>query len=388
MNFNRRMALLTTTAAAVAPVFEAYAREASEMSVAPRGNVGIMRRLPRLDLESYHNFLVGQRQWQQGKLAKAGAARATEILKANGLNPDSDIPLATLMPLFENDPVIALNGRAFLEIQRLKFTTLRDEVHNNADAYYAELEAADKKGPGTLEMSPKMHIPDYTKHEIHTQIGGYVGDPFAGYIYNYGTNVFFGGRNDQDELYEGMAAATPVPTDKKVKRILDIGCGAGQLATSLKKRFPEAEVWAIDVGAPMIRYGHMRANEMGRDINFAQRLAEDSKFPDGHFDIVASYIMFHEVTADASRNIIKEVSRVLRPGGVFYPVDFYTANPPPSRPIGRFTSWWDHRWNNEVWRMEYTNLDFNGAMKANNLKIGDGPSSGRAERANVMATKA
>ena len=50
--------------------------------------------------------------------------------------------------------------------------------------------AAEKKGPGTLELKPAMHIPDYAKHEIHILPGGYVGDPLAGYIYHYGTNNF------------------------------------------------------------------------------------------------------------------------------------------------------------------------------------------------------
>lgn len=198
MKFDRRSAVFTSFAAAIAPVLDAAAREETALSVAPRGNVGIMRRLPTLDLESQHNFLVGARTWQSGSLARAAQARAAEILKANGLDPEANIPLATLVPLFEKDPLISLSGRSFLEIQRMKFTTLRNEFHAHEDAYYAELEAADKAGPGTLELNPKMHVPYYCRHEIHTPIGGYVGDPFACYIFNYVSNVFFIGRIDHD----------------------------------------------------------------------------------------------------------------------------------------------------------------------------------------------
>jgi ubiquinone/menaquinone biosynthesis C-methylase UbiE len=389
MTTDRRSVMLASAAASLLATYQAAAREASALSVNPRGNVGILRRLPRLDLESQHDFLIGQKIWQGTTLARAGQTQAQEILKANGVDPDADTPLATVLPLFANDPVISLSGRTFLEVQRLKFTTLRNEFHANADAYFAELEAADKAGPGSLELNPKMHVPDYCRHEIHTQLGGYVGDPFAGYIYNYGTNVFFNGRNDQDELYEAFAKVVPVPADRRVRRILDLGAGAGQLATSLKKRFPDAEIWAIDVAGPMIRYGHMRANEMGVAVNFAQRLGEDSKFPADHFDIVTSYIMFHEVTAQAAARIIAETERILRPGGVFYPIDFYTGGAPPARPLARYTSWWDHRWNNEVWRMEYAALDFAGAMRQARFTVKDGPPAelGRG-KTNVMGVKA
>lgn len=125
-------------------------------------------------------------------------------------------------------------------------------------------------------------------------------------------------------------------------------CGIGQLSIALKERFSQAEIWGVDVAAPMIRYGHMRAVDLDVDVNFAQRLAEDSKFPDNHFDIVTSYILHHEVTAEASKQIIAEAFRVLRPGGVYFPIDFFTGGRRRATAHGTFREWVDHRWNNEV----------------------------------------
>jgi ubiquinone/menaquinone biosynthesis C-methylase UbiE len=183
-----------------------------------------------------------------------------------------------------------------------------------------------------------------------------------------------------------------VPTDRKVKRILDLGCSCGQLTVALKERFPEAEVWGIDVGGPMVRYAHMRARGIGSEVHFAQRLAEDTGFPDNHFDIVTANILFHEVTADAAKQIVKETARVLRPGGVFYPVDFYTGAPPLKTAYAKFHAWWDHRWNDEVWRIEYAELDFKKVIRDAGLDLsfdsspppmtGAGPSKG-----NMMGTK-
>ena len=56
---------------------------------------------------------------------------------------------------------------------------------------------------------------------------------------------------------------------------------------------------------------------MDLDINFAQRLAEDTKFPDNYFDIVVVHLLFHEVSAAAAKNIYPEIHRVLRKGGVW-----------------------------------------------------------------------
>ena len=64
---------------------------------------------------------------------------------------------------------------------------------------------------------------------------------------------FFGGVNNDDVLHTKMADKTSLPLDGRVERIMDIGCAIGQFSCALKKRFPEAEVWGTDIGAPMVR---------------------------------------------------------------------------------------------------------------------------------------
>jgi ubiquinone/menaquinone biosynthesis C-methylase UbiE len=243
---------------------------------------------------------------------------------------------------------------------------LQAHFHSHDDAYLSEMEATDKSGPGTLELAPTMHIPEHASHQIHIQPGGYVGDPFAGHMYHYATNSFWAavrGPNDQDEIHRTTVNNLPVPKDRKVRRILDYGCGIGQFAVALKERFPDAEVWGLDIGGPMVRYSHMRASKLNVDVNFVQRLAEDNGFADGYFDIVTSYIAHHEMPSDVSRQVIAEAQRVTRPGGVYYPVDFITGG---SKMIPRslFGRWWDHRWNNERWSLEYHAMDFNAEIQA------------------------
>ena len=356
--------------------------------VEPRGTTGKLERLPRLELESLEDFHTGFRIWVNRDLTKVAMARADKILEEHGMDPKTEVSTKEALELLGNDPIIGTRMRTWTSTQEMMWRNLLDEFHGNAEEYLAEMEAADYSGPGTLELNPEMEIPEYTRHEIHNQPGGYVGDPFAGHVYHYGTNNFYTGRNNQDELHVNIANATPGPISGSVNRILDLGCSCGQLSVALKQRFPEAEVWGVDIGGPMVRYAHMRAADIGVDVNFAQRLAEDTKFPDNHFDIVTSYIMHHELSAEASKQVFAETFRVLRPGGVYYPVDFFTSDRKPDMSAyRRIGQWWNHRWNVEVWYYEYEGLDFEGEMSKVGFEVKDGPSTGRYNGGNVMAVK-
>jgi ubiquinone/menaquinone biosynthesis C-methylase UbiE len=329
--------------------------------VQPRGIDGRMVRLGTLDLESQQDFTMAFRRMHARQIREASLNAFDRLLEAEGIDPATPMSRDELRVLIMKDPAINIASKTWLANQQITWKTLHDYFHANADRYLSEMEAADKAGPGALVLSPGMAIPDYARHEIHIQPGGYVGDPFAGHLYLHGTNSFYmgtRGHNEQDEIHRGAAAKMPIPADGKVKRILDMGCGVGQFSVALKERFPDAEVWGIDVGAPMVRYAHMRAARIGVGANFAQKLAEDTGFPDGHFDIVTSYIMHHEVPAEITHRIIDEAARVTRRGGVYYPLDFRTGGlkMPSHSMYGR---WWDHRWNNEVWSFEYHSVPFN-----------------------------
>jgi ubiquinone/menaquinone biosynthesis C-methylase UbiE len=344
-----------------------------------RGMEGRLVRLPSLDLESLHDFTYGFRRMHNKLLREASAHAFDRLLEREGIDPTEMMDMAQLRTLLDKDPAILVANKTWLANQLMMWHFLRDHFHENADYYLSEMEAADKKGPGKLELAPQMNIPDYARHEIHIQPGGYVGDPFAGHIYHYGTNSFYVGtqmssNNHQDEIHRQTANRLPLPKDGKVRRILDYGCGIGQFTVALKERFPDAEVWGVDVGGPMVRYGHMRANRLGIGANFAQRLAQDTGFPDGYFDLVVSYIAHHEMPAQVTRDVIKEMYRVTRKGGVYYPVDFSQREGSGDgrvrgAPRGLYAMWLDHRWNNEVWSLEYHSLNFTNEIAKGGFEI-------------------
>lgn len=337
-----------------------------------RGSKGRFERIPDLDLENRYDFFTGFRNFQHRFNAPA-KLRVEKILESKGLDPKAKLTMQETMELIEDDLLVQTSGRTWVSNQQLTWKTLSDYFHHHADEYLAEMEAADNDGPGTLELNLDLNIPKYIRHEIHAMPGGYVGNPFGGHVYHLGQNSFYAsisrlGDNEQDQIQTRTVDRLPLPQDKKVRRILDMGCGFGRLTTALKERFPEAEVWGIDVGGPLIRYGHMRARDLGIDVNFAQRSAEETKFEDGYFDIVTSVILNHEMPTEANKAVIKEAHRLVRSGGYYYPIDFKTSGT-QDHAYNQYRRWYDHRWNCEPWTPEFVAFDFEGEIEKTGFKI-------------------
>jgi SAM-dependent methyltransferase len=317
---------------------------------------------PRLDANSHMHFAEGVKMWATRRMA--GAQPSSPICETEALTIEQ--AWAATM----RDPAHAAQTRLNWSIHDFMWDRVCRAFGRDADHFLAAMEATDNDGPGSLELNPALAIPDYARHEIHRQPGGYVGDPFGGWVYHYAlTLAHYQGRTPHGELQMELANAVPKPADGAVNRILDIGCASGVLTNAMKERFPKAETWGVDVSGPCVRYAHHRAAKLGLDIHFAQRLAEDTKFPNGHFDIVTDYLLFHEVSAEAARKIVAEMARIIRPGGVWCHNDAQTTGWPseihrPDTSIqGKAMAWNLYRHNYEPWYEAYKALDFPALLR-------------------------
>lgn len=95
-------------------------------------------------------------------------------------------------------------------------------------------------------------------------------------------------------------------------RLLDVGCGAGQLALIAARA--GAKVWGCDIATNWLESARTRATAEGLQIVFEEADAESLPYEDGQFDVVASLIgaMF----APRPDLVAAELTRVCRPGGV------------------------------------------------------------------------
>ncbi|MCP2726893.1 class I SAM-dependent methyltransferase [Limnofasciculus baicalensis] len=100
-------------------------------------------------------------------------------------------------------------------------------------------------------------------------------------------------------------------------KILDLCCGSGQ-ATRFLVEYSQ-NVTGLD--ASPLSLGRAKRNVP--QAGYVEGLAEEMPLPDAQFDIVHTSVALHEMTPTVLRQIIKEVHRVLKPGGIFTLVDFH-----------------------------------------------------------------
>ena len=140
--------------------------------VALRGTDGRLKRLGSLDLESQQDFTLAFRLMQRKQIQAAAFDRFDKVLAQKGIDPTTPISVEEMLALVENEPSINIASKTWITNQQITWKTLQDYFHANADLYLSEMEAADKSGPGSLELNAKLDIPDYASHEIHIQPGG------------------------------------------------------------------------------------------------------------------------------------------------------------------------------------------------------------------------
>lgn len=104
--------------------------------------------------------------------------------------------------------------------------------------------------------------------------------------------------------------------------ILDLACGTGTLAVGIKKRFPETKVFAVDADVKILRLARDKAEKYQAVICFEQSFSDALPFAEGSFDRVFSTLFFHHLTLERKISTLREVFRVLKPGGEFHLADY------------------------------------------------------------------
>lgn len=103
------------------------------------------------------------------------------------------------------------------------------------------------------------------------------------------------------------------------QRVLDLGCGTGDLALEAAKRAgPSGRVTGADFAGPMLDLAAAKAAAGGPDrapVDWVRAPADALPFADGSFDVVVSAFVLRSL-AGIRRGAAREVARVLAPGGI------------------------------------------------------------------------
>jgi ubiquinone/menaquinone biosynthesis C-methylase UbiE len=105
------------------------------------------------------------------------------------------------------------------------------------------------------------------------------------------------------------------------QRVLEIGCGTGTLLLAAKQAQPAAVVVGLDPDLAALARASRKARRRGLAVQLDRGHADELPYADDSMDVVLSSFMLHHVPADQREPAMREVRRVLRPGGALHLVD-------------------------------------------------------------------
>lgn len=114
-------------------------------------------------------------------------------------------------------------------------------------------------------------------------------------------------------------------------QVLDVGCGTGTLAVMLAQARAGVDVTGVDGDADILRIAREKVHASGARVHLVEGLATALPFGDSSFDRVTTSLVLHHLAPRDKTLALREIHRVLRPGGELHIADWGKPHDPLMR---------------------------------------------------------
>lgn len=229
--------------------------------------------------------------WQSGDALPEMRRRVAALMRADRDDARDGVYPASL--LFHRDVPRAAARWAWLMARRRAIVRRRD-----AGAW--------RDLPADVDLS---EYPPFYRRTFHWQDDGYLSARSAA-LYDVGVEVLFLGTAGPMRRRVLRPIVRALPDGRG--RVLDVACGTGRTLYALSQALPQATLHGVDLSGPYLD----EARRLVGDRATLQRAdACALPFHDASFDVVTTTWLLHELPADARRRTLREMARVVKPGG-------------------------------------------------------------------------
>lgn len=168
--------------------------------------------------------------------------------------------------------------------------------------------------------NPQLIYPDYYLKSFHAYDNGNLNweaaleVEVAAYAVHAGIWKNAGAQGDsqlRSSYHDILARQIPI----QPKDILDLGCSVGMSSFALQALYPQAKITGLDLSPYFLAVAEYQSRQRNAQLNWVHAAAEATDLAANSYDLVSSFLMFHELPQSATRHIFQEAQRLLRPGG-------------------------------------------------------------------------
>ena len=169
-------------------------------------------------------------------------------------------------------------------------------------------------------QNPQLDYPDYYRRSFHAYEDGNLNweaaleVEVAAYAVHAGIWPNAGAQGDP-KLRQSYHNIIKSQISDEPQDILDLGCSVGMSTFALQEVYPQAKITGLDLSPYFLAVAHYRSQQRNAQVTWVHAAAESTGLPAGSFDLVSTFLMFHELPQSATREIFHEARRLLRPGG-------------------------------------------------------------------------